>query len=122
MKEIYKNSLGEHVVIKVAEGHCVINVKDEEQRTAEICIPISYAVTVAHSIIRECERQTPKKLNSDSGSGADRYCLVIENEETHERFRLSIHDMPVPEGFGKITDTIPIREGSKYLDLPLYKR
>lgn len=57
MKEIYKNSLGEQVIVKVTEGHCIINMKDETGKTAEICIPIEKAIGVAYQIIDECSKE-----------------------------------------------------------------
>lgn len=54
MKQVYKNTLGEQVIIKVTEGYCIIYIKDESKNEAEICIPTEYAIKVANSIIAEC--------------------------------------------------------------------
>jgi hypothetical protein len=56
MKEIYKNTLGEQVIIKVSGDNCVIYMKDESKNESEICIPIEYAIKIANSIINECNR------------------------------------------------------------------
>ena len=54
MKTVYENGLGERVILKRSHGHLIINVKDETGDEAEICIPIEYAVHIAHCIISEC--------------------------------------------------------------------
>lgn len=56
-------------------------------------------------------------------SNNDAYYLVIESKETGDKFRLAPEDMPIPQGFTKITRTIPIPERLKYyLKLPIYQK
>lgn len=56
MKKIYSNSLGEQVEIEKTEGgNFILYVADEVGDSAEICIPVAYAMHIAKQIIEECK-------------------------------------------------------------------
>lgn len=54
MKQIYKNSIGERVILKRCDSHLIINMVDQGNDEAEICIPTEYAIHIANCILDEC--------------------------------------------------------------------